>query len=143
MTVPVDYPFGEPAPFAIRVPGGVLEIHGHGLTVTRYPHLPPLDACALDTAYYRDKATAFGHGDRLDEFVRWHELCHHLLARLLKLPCSPTLRGVALSKAGIGPHWGPWRVEEHAVEALHLFASACGVDLVRLAVEAAEREERG
>lgn len=65
-----------------------------------------------------------------------------LAARLLRLPCSPTMRGSALKAAGIGPYWLAWRTEEAFVLALQAFARACGLDLVKLAVEAAAREER-
>jgi hypothetical protein len=134
VTVPVAYPSGPTAPFAIRVPGGAVELHGHGLTVTRLVGCRPLDACAVDSPYYRGKAAEFGHGADLDGFVRWHELGHHLLAAALRLPVSPTLHGVATG------NFSPvWRLEEGAVEAFHRYAKAVGVDLVKLATEAGEK----
>jgi hypothetical protein len=142
VTVPIDHPLGEPAPFAIRVPGGVLEVHGHDFVSTRYPGLPPIDACPHDTDEYRAQARELGYGDDTAAMCREHETAHHLLAALLRLPCSPTMRGLALHAAGIGPLWPGWREEEAAVLALQAFARACGVDLVKLAVEAAEREEQ-
>jgi hypothetical protein len=69
-----------------------------------------------------------------------HEAGHHLLAMLLRLPCSPTMRGLALVAAGIGPHWSRWREEENAVLALQAYANAAGVDLLALATKAGETE---
>jgi hypothetical protein len=147
LSVPVAHPAGEPAPFALRVPGGCVVLHGGGLTTTEYVGLPPLDACAVDDAYYRAKAAEFGHGGDLDGFVRCHELLHSaLFPRWLGLPHSPTLHALARRKATPDaptyPYYPLWRLEEAAVEAVHRWAKAAGVDLVRLAVEAAERGER-
>lgn len=140
--VNITYLDGSPSPFAIRVPGGVCVLHASGLTTTEYVGLPPLDACAVDDDYYRAKAAEFGHGDDLDGFVRYHELLHSaLFPRWLGLPHSPTLHALARRRAAPDaptcPYYPLWRLEEAAVEATHRWARAAGVDLVRLAVEAA------
>lgn len=131
--VRVEHSAGEPAPFALPVPGGVVELHAHGLTVTRYPTLAPVDALAQDTDEYRARALALGYGEDAGLMSREHELGHHLLAGLLRLPCSPTMRGLALVATGIGPHWPAWRKEEAAVLALQAYARAAGVSLVEIA----------
>lgn len=132
MTVPIDHPGGEPRPFAVPVPGGVVELHASGLTTTRYPGLAPVDAVAQDSDEYRARALALGYGDDTALMSREHEMSHHLLARLLGLPCSPTMRGIALHATGIGPYWPAWGKEEAAVLALQAYARAAGVSLVGL-----------
>lgn len=142
MSVPVDHPHGEPAPFAIRVPGGCVEIGAHGLTTTRLRGFVPVDAVPHDSDEYRARARSLGYPDDAAGLLRMsreHELSHALLARWLGLPCSPTMRGIALRTAGIGPWFPAWRVEEACVLAVQKFARVCDVDLVRLAVEAGEK----
>lgn len=141
MTVPVAYPAGEPAQFAVRVPGGVVELNGHGLTTTRLRGLVPVDAVPHDTDEYRARARSLGYPDDdagLLRMSREHELCHSLLAGWLGLPCSPTMRGIALRTAGTGPWFAGWRAEEACVLAVQRFARVCGVDLVALATKAGE-----
>jgi hypothetical protein len=135
VTVPVDWSDGEPRPFALAVPGGVLELHAHGLTTTRYPGLPPVDACAQDTDEYRARAISLGYRSDTGAMSREHEAAHHLLARLLGLATSPTMYGLALQAAAEGPYWPAWRVEEAAVLALQRYARSAGVDLVERAVQ--------
>jgi hypothetical protein len=144
VSVPIAYPLGEPEPFAIRVPGGCVELAAHGLTTTRLRGFVPVDAVPHDTDEYRARARSLGYPDDATGLLRMsreHELTHSLLAGWLGLPCSPTMRGIALRTAGIGPWFLGWRAEEACVLALQKFARLCDVDLVKLAVEAAEREE--
>lgn len=141
MSVPVLHPLGEPAPFALRVPGGVVELHAHGLTVTRLHGLPPVEAVPHDTEEYRARARSLGYPDDpagLACMSRDHELCHSLAAVWLGLPMSPTMRGIALRQAGIGPWFLGWREEEALVLAAQRFARLCDVDLVALALKAGE-----
>lgn len=132
--VPVSWPDGQPRPFALPVPGGVLELHAHGLTTTRYPGLPPVDACAQDSDEYRARAVSLGYGDDTARMSREHELGHALLAHLLGLASSPTMYGIALHGAAEGPYWPAWRDEEACVLALQRYARSAGVDLVARAV---------
>jgi hypothetical protein len=108
----------------IPVPGGVVELHEGGLTVTRYPGLLDIPATSQDNGVYRERALALGYGSDTARMSRQHELGHHLLARALGLPHSPTLHGVAS-----GQEWPQWRLEEGAVLALQAFALAAGVDI--------------
>jgi hypothetical protein len=133
VTVPVSWPDGEPRPFALAVPGGVLEIHAHDFCSTRYPGLPPVDAAPHDTDAYRARARSLGYRDDTAAMSREHEAAHHLMARLLGLPYSPTMYGIALHAAAEGPYWPAWRDEECAVLALQRFARSAGVDLAERA----------
>lgn len=133
--MPATWPDGHPRPFALTAPGGVVELHAHGLTTTRYPGLPPVDALAQDSDEYRARAVSLGYGDDTACMSREHELGHALLARLLGLPYSPTLYGLALHADAQGPYWPSWRTEEASVLALQRYARAAGVDLVARAVE--------
>lgn len=123
------------------VPGGEVVLTADGHTVSVYAGLPPLDACALDTVYYRERAAEFGHGADLDGFVRVHELAHHALAAVLRLKHSPTLFALARRAAADDPTRVPfyrhWRLEEAAVEALARWAQAAGIDLATVLAEAA------
>jgi hypothetical protein len=144
--VPVEFPLGEPGPFAVRVPGGVLEMHPGGLTCTRFPGLPPVDACPHDTDEYRARAASLGYGADLARMSRDHEATHSLLARWFELPWCPVLRGIAEGRheafvAGDEPIPELAGAVEAAVLAVQRYAMLAGVDLVKLAVEAAEREE--
>lgn len=109
----------------IPVPGGVLELHDDGLTVTRYAGGLDVPARAHATPEYRRRALEHGYGGDVDLMSREHEAAHHLLARLLGLAHSPTLMGVVAR-----PHWWGWQKEEGAVLALQRYARAVGVDLV-------------
>jgi hypothetical protein len=102
VTVPVDWPAGEPRPFALAVPGGVLEMHAHDFCSTRYPGLPPVDAAPHDTDEYRARAVSLGYRADISAMSREHEAAHHLLAWLLGLPYSPTLSGVG-PRGGVRP----------------------------------------
>lgn len=135
MTVPVTWPEGEPRPFALPVPGGVFEVHSHPFCSTRYPGLPPVDACPHDTDEYRARAISLGYRSDTAAMSREHEAAHHLLASLLGLPNSPTMYGIALHAAAEGPFWPAWGHEEAAVLALQRYARSAGVDLVARAVE--------
>lgn len=115
---------------AVPVPGGVLEVADHAFCTTLYPGLPAIDAAPQDTDEYRARAVSLGYGDDTAAMSKDHEAGHHLLAGLLGLPCSPTMRGIALHAAGIGPRWPRWREEEAAVLALQAYARACGVSLL-------------
>jgi hypothetical protein len=116
----------------IPIPGGVVELHEGGLTVTRYPGLLGIPVLAQQTVAYFERALALGYGGDTARMSRDHELAHHLLARALGLPHSPTLYGVAS-----GQEWPHWRLEEAAVLALQAYALAAGADIVAI-MEAAE-----
>jgi hypothetical protein len=144
VSVPIEWIGGQPAPFAIRVPGGVAELHGHGLTTTRLRGFVPVDAVPHDTDEYRARARSLGYPDDAAGLLRMsreHELCHSLLAGWLGLPCSPTMRGIALRTAGIGPWFPEWRAEEACVLAVQRFARVCDVDLVALATKTGDHPE--
>jgi hypothetical protein len=134
VTVLVSWPEGDPRPFALAAPGCIVEMHAHGLTATRFPGLAPVDALPEDTGEYRARAVSLGYGGDTARMSREHELGHALLAHLLGLPCSPTMRGIALRETGVGPFWPAWRDEEACVLALQRYARSAGVDLVARAV---------
>jgi hypothetical protein len=127
MGVIVEHSHGKPQPFTLPVPGGVIELNGSGLTTTRLVGLPPVDALPHDTDEYHQRAVEHGYGDDVYAMSREHECTHHLLARLLRLPCSPTLKGVAT-----GVHWQHWGAEEAAVLAFQRYAKCVGADIVAL-----------
>lgn len=105
-----------------------------GRTWHRYPGLPPLVGCAIDNAYYRQKAAEQGYGDDLDRCVLGHELCHSLVARALGFPRSPTLEAAARRLADPRlPYYPLHPYEEAASEALHVWARKAGLDLVDIA----------
>jgi hypothetical protein len=135
MTVPVDHPFGEPETFAIRVPGGVAELHAHGLTVTRLRGFVPVDAVPHDTDEYRARARSLGYPDDAAGLLRMsreHELFHSVVAAWFDLPMSPTMRGIALREAGIGPWFLGWREEEALVLAAQKFARLVDADIMKV-----------
>jgi hypothetical protein len=110
-------------------------MHAHDFCSTRYPGLPPVDAAPHDTDEYRARAVSLGYRADISAMSREHEAAHHLLARLLGLPYSPTLYGVALQADCQGPFWPAWGHEEACVLALQRYARSAGVDLVARAVE--------
>lgn len=113
---------------SIRLGSSVLELHDSGLTVTRLAGGAEIPAWPQDDAAYRARALELGYGDETGLMSREHEVAHTLLAHLLGLPESPTLRGVA-----DGSFWPHWRAEEAAVLALQAYARAAGVSLVDVA----------
>jgi hypothetical protein len=125
--VNIEHSAKSPAFFAISVPGGVCEFHSNGLTRVRYPGAGQVDALPHDTDEYHQRAAEHGYGDDVYAMSREHECTHHLLARLLRLPCSPTLKGVAT-----GVHWQHWGAEEAAVLAFQRYAKCVGADIIAL-----------
>lgn len=114
----------------IRVGGSAVEMHDDGLTVTVLPDGSTVTARAEETDSYERRAHDLGYGSDTARMSRDHEIGHSLLADLLGLSCSPTLRGVSR-----GESWSYWREEEGAVLALQRYANAVGVDLVEIARE--------
>src|SRR6185312_3200388 len=104
-----------------------------GLTVTTLADGKRVPACPEDTDAYRQRARDLGYGDDTALMSREHEVAHSLLAALLGLDESPTMRGVADDD-----FWPYWHAEEAAVLGLQAFARAAGVDLI----EAARRFSR-
>lgn len=135
MSVPVDHPYGGPGSFVIKVPGGVLEVHGHGLTTTRLRGFAPVDVVPHDTEEYKARARSLGYPDdaagRL-RMSREHEMFHSIVAAWFDLPMSPTIRGIALREAGIGPWFIGWREEEALVLAAQRFASLVDADTMKV-----------
>src|SRR4051794_15326091 len=108
--------------------GSAIEFRPDGMTVTLYPDGAVVDACAEDDDLYRQTAIDHGYGADTALMSREHELAHHLLAHLLGLPHSPTLRAVA---TGSSDPSGP--AEEQAAMALQRFARQVGVSLEEVA----------
>ncbi len=77
--------------------------------------------------------TADDHQMTVEEMNRGHDLAHSLLADLLGLPASPTLKAVA--GRPYTPYYEWWWVEERAVLALQAYAKVAGVDLGALAAK--------
>lgn len=125
----------------LAVPGGRLRRESGGLLTVTYAGLPPLRSWPEDTPHGRAVADATAGGDLFRANLA-HELCHCVaVAKILGLPHSPTLFAAARRNAGLQSGWWPnWWKEEKAVLALTELAAAAGVDLVKLALEAAERE---
>jgi hypothetical protein len=103
-------------------------LYDDGLTLTRLADGLEIPAVAQDDAAYLTRAGELGYGTDVETMSREHELGHSILAHLLGLPESPTLRGVADSR-----FWPHWRAEEAAVLALQAYARAAGVNLVDVA----------
>lgn len=102
-------------------PGSVrTQLPGRG-EVTGMPHY---------TASYRRTARDHGYGSDVARLNRTHEVCHNLIAHILRLPCSPVFRRVA---SGDHESDNLTRAEEEAVLALEKFANIIGVDLIDIA----------
>jgi hypothetical protein len=130
-------------PLDIRVPGGRLRQLTSGLVELAYDGLPVLPSWPHDTPEKRAEAADVAGGDLFLANLQ-HELIHCLfLPRAFGWPHSPQLHALAQYKAGLRPDYHRWwGFEETAVLAMRRYATLLGVDLVRLAVEAAEREEQ-
>lgn len=113
---------------AISLGGMTIERHTDGLTVTRLADGAEIHARPQDDGTYRARAVSLGYGADTAAMSREHELGHAILATMLGLPESPTLRGVA-----DGNYWPNWREEEAAVLALQAYARAAGVGLEDIA----------
>lgn len=109
----------------ITLAGAAIELRENGDTITLYPDGALVEACAQDNDVYRATARANGYGEDTALLSREHELGHHLICHMLRLPHSPTMRAVAI---GQGDPTGP--LEEAAVMALQRFARAVGASLV-------------
>lgn len=99
-----------------------------GNTLSLYPDGATVHARAEDTDAYRLTAAAHGYGDDTAALSREHELGHHVLAHLLGLSYSPTMRAI-----GLGQSDPTGLVEEAAVLALQRYARAMGVSLIEVA----------
>ena len=111
----------------IRLGTATVELHGD-LTITRLHDGKTIPARPQTDDAYLARAEALGYGGNTLAMSREHEIGHSLLAHVLGLPESPTLRGVAEMR-----YWPAWRAEEAAVLALAAYARAAGVDLVERA----------
>lgn len=110
----------------LPVPGGLIELHEDGLTLIHFTGGLQVHARSHPTLQYRRRAREHGYDD-VDLMSREHEVAHHLLAKALGLPRSPTLSEVA---KGPGNVWWGWRDEEAAVLALQRYSRRLGLDLV-------------
>lgn len=136
LAAPPSAPLSE---MRLAVPGGRFTRESSGLITIEYAGLPPLRAWPEDTPHGRDLAADTAGGDLFRANLA-HELTHCvLLPGWLGLPNSPTLLAAAQRAAGLpGGWWQGWWAEEALVQACQRFAALAGVDLVKLAVEAAE-----
>ena len=112
----------------LRLGSSTVEMHDSGLTVTVLHDGHRIDALPQDDEAYRKRARDLGYGDAIFVMSREHEIAHGILAHVLGLGESPTLRGVAQSN-----YWREWPAEEAACLALQRYARAAGVNLVEVA----------
>jgi hypothetical protein len=111
-----------------KLGGATVTVHADGLTCTRLADGCEIPAAAQDTETYRQRAAELGYGEDTTAMSREHEIGHSILAEILGLPESPTLRGVARGK-----YFEGWRAEEAAVLGLQAFARAAGISLLDVA----------
>ncbi|WAJ27556.1 hypothetical protein [Antarcticirhabdus aurantiaca] len=111
----------------IRLAGSEIEIASWGVT-TLYPDGLSVPAAPQDDATYRARAEALGYGADTMCMCVDHEVAHAVLAHVLGLRHSPTLRGVAE-----GAYWPHWQAEEASVLGLQRYARMSDVDLVKVA----------
>ncbi|MBZ9852780.1 hypothetical protein LB566_03155 [Mesorhizobium sp. CA13] len=112
----------------LHLGAAVVALHENGLTVTHLMDGKEIPAVPQDTEDYRARARELGYGGDTAAMSRDHEIGHSVLACLLGLPESPTLRGVADER-----FWRHWRAEEAAVLAFQAYARIVGVDMVEIA----------
>lgn len=139
----------------LPIPGGRLRQHADGLVELLYDGLPALPSWPHDTPEKRREAADVAGGDLFLANLH-HEVFHTVVLPLaLGQPYSPSLHRLAEHKAGLRETYHEWwGLEENAVLAIRLYAAVLGIDvlrlarrimaldLVNLAVEAVEREER-
>jgi len=113
---------------SLRLGSSVIDFFDGDLTVTTLADGKRIPACPQEGDEYRRRARDLGYGDDIAAMSRDHEVAHTLIAVIIGLPESPTLRGVA-----DGKFWPHWRSEEAAVLGLQQFARAAGVDLIAAA----------
>jgi hypothetical protein len=97
------------------------------LTMTRLPDGGLVPADHREQPGQADIAEGLGYPSAEAMNVE-HDMLHSLLAHILGMDASPTLKGVASGK-----HYPHWREEENAVFALAAYANAAGVDLMEVA----------
>jgi hypothetical protein len=120
----------------LHLAGSSIEMEASGLTTTLYGDGRFVKAWPGDSAEDRARAVSLGYAkddasltwDSLVQMSREHEAGHAVLAHILGLPHSPTLKGVA-----DGRYWPHWQAEEAAVLGLQRYARMAGVDLVDVA----------
>lgn len=109
----------------IRLGAATVTIHD-GWTHTRFED-GELHALHSEQPGQAEMVSRLGY-ETPEEMNRDHDLAHSILAALLGLDGSPTLR--AISK---GMVWPLWHVEEEAALALQKYAQTMGIDLVDVA----------
>ncbi|MBB4001582.1 hypothetical protein [Aurantimonas endophytica] len=120
----------------LHLAGSSIEMDASGLTTTLYGDGSFVKAWPGDSAEDRARAVSLGYArndtsltrDSLVQMSREHEAGHAILASVMGLPHSPTLKGVA-----DGRYWPHWQAEEAAVLAVQRYARMAGVDLVEVA----------
>jgi hypothetical protein len=116
--------------------GGVTVAIHDGWTLTRFADGAELHALHAVQPGQSKTAKALGYPSAA-ALNREHDLAHSMLARLLGLPHSPTLRDAAAGKPATDLH----AAEEEAVLAIQRFARALGIDLVDAALRLSQARE--
>lgn len=117
----------EPAAPDLQLGGHRIVLEGD-VTITALHDGATIVAAPEPTDEYRARAADLGYGDDVLLMSQEHEIGHAVIAALLRLPESPTLRGVA-DRA----YWPHWRVEEGAVLELQRMCRSTGTSMMDVA----------
>lgn len=111
--------------------GGHRLVFDGPLTVTRLNKDGKLiRAVPENNQEYRNRSIGTGYGANTKLMSREHEITHALIAKWLKLPESPTMRGVADDK-----YFSHWGAEEAAVLAIQQLCRRLEISIEELAKE--------